>query len=343
LLVTVLVAAVPGAAAARPDTVMLHQKWRRATAGYVTSVQAAGQWVFTTGPLTPGGQMGTAVNEQTGQRRSITPLPGCFPPTLLGAAQLLFNCSSEVAIESLGTGALTTVVQNPELTSYESNCESISSGDMEYSCGLAPVAVGARWVEFDESCSGHCLESGDPPAAPDTYVFENIQSGAIQADPTSATTYPDLSYPGLARTLCAPLRVPKLSMDSYGLARAGFGSMVFDGSFAIAGGGADGSQFFLERCGSRVHERLAPAGSAPLVEPHVVLWERTDEARSKCPGTSVELDGLFLPDRHPFILCFPAFLFGGGFAVSARHVFAVDQNGGLWATPIPIEPRRSHK
>ncbi len=89
-----------------------------------------------------------------------------------------------------------------------------------------PIAIGAHWIEYDESCGAeHCA---------DAVAFQNIDSGQYPSVPAlgdwrpGGTTIPDLNSPQLAIKLCSPLRVPRGSSAPHP------GELSFAGPFAIA-------------------------------------------------------------------------------------------------------------
>jgi hypothetical protein len=341
-LVVVMSACVAaGPAVAHSRVLMLHPKFHRI--GYVDGVQTSGPWVLL--EEVTSSTAGTLINEQTGTRRSV-PLPaGCIDSPVLGAASLVFECGNDVAVVSLTTGKTDQVAIDPQLTSWRAGCQSNLNYDEEYSCGLWASRIGSDWIEFDESCGEHCLWS--PGARPDTYFFQNRQTGALMADPTGGSIYADLNAAGLARKFCSPLRVPTVPDAFVGGSsddeEPGLGSVALDGSFAIVAGGRYGDAYDLEKCGSKLRQSIPTAGYPPPADnAHVVLWEIKDELRSKC-RLAGELDGVFLPDRHRFILCVPGALFSEGdpneIVLGPRTLFVGEQDGPLWEAPSPAEPR----
>jgi hypothetical protein len=83
--------------------------------------------------------------------------------------------------------------------------------------GCIPLAVGSDWIEFDKQS----YRRGD------RFIFQNINTGVVERDPTNATTLPDLDSPVLAQRVCTPLRVPR------------HGRLSFDGRFPVAEGATD--------------------------------------------------------------------------------------------------------
>lgn len=340
LILLTVVAAFPAAAEARNGAPRLHQRWHR-EAGVVIGVFTAGPWVFlaTADDRSTAGSVGTAINQENGQRFQVV-TPGSCRYSAIGGGRLLFDCANGLEIYSLATRSLTPVAENPELLHAATTC--LNESDESSSCSVGPTGIGADWIEFDMSCRGSCLNASTPP---DTYLFQNIVSGAVRSDPANATTYTDLNSPELARPLCAPFRVPQVPdayVDDQGAEHSELASITLDGSFAIVAGGRYGDTYYLQRCATHLHQRVATL--LGLEEnANLLLWSIRNETRSKC--SAGELDGLFLPDRHPFVLCVPSGVFGNqtrlDYVLSSRTVFVVSQGGQLWETPAPTEPRRS--
>jgi hypothetical protein len=342
-LLVALLGVVASPAAARAKVLTLHPKWHRVDS-YYSVVQTSGPWVLL-GEVTSQ-TAGTLINQRTGAKRSV-PLPsGCQDPPSLGATSLVFGCGNDVTVVSLSTGASHVIPINSQLVNWQNDCQDNLNEDDEYSCGLSVNGIGRDWIEFDESCGEHCLEA---PAKPDTYVFQNIGTGAVWSDPTRGFTYADVNTPGLARRLCSPLRFPKVPeafVDASGEEQPGLGSVEQDGRFAVVAGGEFGDTYDLEKCGSKLRQVLHTVDYPPPVyNSNVVVWEIRNEVRSKC-GTQGEFDGLFLPDRRKFIVCVPSALFSAmagdpdEIVLSQLTLFVHDEDGPLWAAPAPVEPGR---
>ena len=321
LLVVLIAAAavwvVPAAASAhrtaRPaaaKTLRLQPAFHRlGSAAYVITT---GRFVFAASLFFSTQALGVLIDEQTGKRTALSPPAGCVGPTgplptgpeIMGGPWLLVDCSdalsSELKLYRLTSGTWSTVAPDPSIEQF---------------CGAPgmstcyPLAVGARWVQFDEACY-HCR---------DTDVFQNLQSGILRSDPRNASTIVDLNSPALAKRVCRPLRV------------APGGSLFFDGSFAIAGSlhGA-----YLERCGTRLHERVDPAGTA-TANVHAIVWQ---SGNTRLVGPH-QLSGVFLPSRRRFVIRIPAFIdYPNQIVLSSRHLYVVDNNS-VWVATSPRPPR----
>jgi hypothetical protein len=321
LLVLIAAAAVwvvPAAASAhrpaRPaaaKTLRLRPAFHRL--GSASYVITTGRFVFAAS-LFSTQALGMLIDEQTGTRMALSPPAGCAGPTgpsptgpeIMGGPWLLVDCSdtasSELKLYRLTSGAWSTVAPDPSI-------EQFCSEPGMSTC--YPLAVGARWVQFDEACY-HCRDSD---------VFQNLQSGMLRSDPRNASTIVDLNSPALAKRVCRPLRV------------APGGSLFFDGSFAIAGS-AQGA--FLERCGTRLHERVDPAG-APTANAQAIIWQ---SGNTRLIG-SHQLSGLFLPSRRRFVVRIPAFIdYPNQILLSSRHLYVVDNNNQVWVATSPRPSRR---
>jgi hypothetical protein len=92
-------------------------------------------------------------------------------------------------------------------------------------------------------------------------VFQNIQTGELRQDPSSATTTVDLDAPDLTQTPCRLLSVPT-AFAPYAT-QPGLGSLVFDGSFALSIGTDSylNDEICLEPCGTNLHRRVGAVTS----------------------------------------------------------------------------------
>jgi hypothetical protein len=193
-----------------------------------------------------------------------------------------------------------------------------------------PVAVGADWIEY------FAVDSGG-------YVFQNIASGRLRilvAWRPGGRIIPDLNAPSLARTLCAPLRVPAdwtpyAAWSAYPFnEKLHAGAVTLDGRFAIAAGtthpdlqGQYASETLLERCGSYIRR---PLGGDFTASPHVVL------AGNVYNGP---LAGYALPSLTPVRVAVPQYDQGlyrpYSFVLSARGLYLVDWADNAFFAPVP--------
>jgi hypothetical protein len=364
-----LVAAVSGAlptpAAAHGRSIDLRATFRQVLRNpMVGIVLTDGRYVFASTPFNangtagPAGQRGVVLDEQTGQKTTIV-RPGCYPNGAIGGPWLAVDCgivysagggtaTTAAELYSLATGQWTPVPTPPPLP-----CDID-----DLSCSISTVALGSHWIEYDNtSCSDHCLRAG---GLPDVYSFENLATGVTVADPRGPHTVVDLNSSTLSQRLCSPLGVPVFPDPSglltpAGLARADLGSMTLDGSFAIATRGlpppGNGDVSYLERCGTRLHMRIAPldfltpdgpSGPAgwctpptcgPLANPHIVVWASSTQ----------ELSGVFLPSLTQFVIHLPALGPLAQIALTTRTLYVIDHTGRLWATKSPTTPPKARR
>jgi hypothetical protein len=206
-------------------------------------------------------------------------------------------------------------------------------------CFDEPRAVGRYWIEWVRSVTpGPCCEAV-------SYRYQNISTGAITADPTTARTVPDLNLPGLVRDVCAPLQCPPHFDDH----ADGRGTLQFDGSFAISSSAlppkpdfpqSAGQSSYLERCGSKLHLRLPSQLS---------VWNETailtgfDQRQGNGFKRTVSITGLKLPGLRPLRIRKPLALQKGGAlpsvegtVLTTRHLYLLDRPGRVWMGPAQL-------
>jgi hypothetical protein len=152
-------------------------------------------------------------------------------------------------------------------------------------------------------------------------LFQNIETGRVRSDPTTASTRADLDAPGLAERVCSPLRLPSY-VDPY--SRRTLGALTFEGSFALAGplSGDGATATYLERCGSPLHELISRTGPV-AANARVVVWAPTEDPQ---PLGSAHLDGLHLPSLRRFVIPLPAAIASegvGAVELSSDHLYVV--------------------
>jgi hypothetical protein len=255
----------------------MHAQFRRLR--HAPYVLGSGRYVFAAALTQNSQQLGTLRDEATGETSTVGPPPGCAGPTgplptgpeLMGGPWLLVDCSdtqiNKIELYNLANATWTSVTPAASVQTY---CASASMSQ------CTPVAVGADWIEFDETCY-HCG---------DTYVFQNIRTGEVVHGSNSTNYVNDLNSPSLTKPVCRPLRVPRA------------GSLVFDGPFAISVGR---DSDLLERCGKTWRQRIGPV-ALPTEDPHAIVWQAEgDSSRS-----SDQLFGIRLPSLRRFVLDLPA-------------------------------------
>jgi hypothetical protein len=241
-------------------------------------------------PYTPA----TLIDDQSGQVKTIGQA-GCYPVALSAVEPLdlpwvPFNCAllgqpPAPELYSPATGQWQVVSPSPGASP---SCG--GSGCMSY--GLA--AAGRYWLDYNHSM----CDSGDQHCSFNN-VFQNIGTGELRQDPSGGTTTVDLNAPNLTRTVCGPLRVPT-TLEPYAAGPVP-GSLTFYGSFALSiGGDENGSEVYLERCGTHLHRLLtkAPPERPAVVgaNMHEVVWMAHPERF---------LSALTLPGLRPFTIRLP--------------------------------------
>ena len=271
---------------------------------------SAGHYAFLLSARHPGG---TLLDERTGTGITIY-RPGCGVSggsgvrvaNPLGGSWLMLNCGTnqvpKPTLYSIARKTWTTVAVSPSL--YQPHC-TLNDSD----CGAFPIAVGSRWIEFDITCY-HCG---------DTYVFENLRTGAVRRDPTAARVIPDLNAPNVASGVCAPLSVPQI--PTYG--QPIWGALTFYGSFAIA----TGQTIALEKCGSRLHRAIDPNLWPMSADSHAAVW-----ATAHGDG----LDGITYATLHGFHIRMPSGLRQPrAISVVPGAIYALDSYGSVWRIAVP--------
>lgn len=171
-----------------------------------------------------------------------------------------------------------------------------------------PDTVGSEWIEYDESS----IRLGD------VFVFQNITTGQVRANPVNARTVPDLNSPALAEHVCSPVRRPAK------------GTITPDGRFAIATGPTGR---FLERCGTSLHLAL-DSGPFMTISTRALFW---------LAGPHGPIDGILLPSLRRVTITGPPgdliFL-----SVSNRYVYVEaaafpSSLTRIWSAPLPMTVR----
>jgi hypothetical protein len=311
----------------RTASLVLHSRYRLAAHG-VSGVFSNGRYVLVSAAEGLGSS-NTLINDQTATR-TVVSSPGCYVDafniaTPFGGPWLMFRCDQAnqgqggFELYNVSTGVWKPVAVSPQIVAYRDACDAY--------CGVQVVALGADWIEWDESYHGG-----------EMFVFQNIATGQVQGPPAGwkpgGTTIPNLNSPSLAGPLCSPLQVPE-GFDSEP------GSLSFYGPVAVAfawpsASGYKTTQIYVQRCGSRTRTtvvRNVSGGYAFAANSKAVL--------SPAAFGSRKLDGVFfhglrrftmnLPPVHPSVY---------RLALTARHLYVLGGNGNLWVGPGPRLPRR---
>lgn len=262
--------------------------------------------VDTNGPYTvitrPSGSR-IVVDESSGRRARLRLPTYCRDPTgdsILGDSWLLEPCdSSQLALYSFARRRWRSIAVAPSCAHFHAGRQS----------ACVPTAVGTNWIQFDEQST----RRGD------VSVFQSMQTGALRSDPTGTRTFPDLDSPGLARQLCAPLRVPSHT----------FVSFAFQGPFVLA---TDEAGPRLERCGTSRYWAL-PGALQAGIGPGVVMWISG--------GGIGMLDGIFIPSLRRFQVTPPNQAMRLIYVqLSDRHIYLTGLTrrnlSVTWSAPLPV-------
>jgi hypothetical protein len=254
----------------------------------VGKVFASGDYLLSTIPngFYPHGLAPIDSNDRLGTTTALD--PSCDADAL-GPPWVLMSCPQssdpygpyEVELYSFADGTRQTVTLSPGMP----YCSS-PPYDPEVSCSAD--AVGADWIEW---------VAGSYHDLPTEVYFQNIQTGELRGDPTSAKTFADLNSPGLAHTTCPGVRLMPNNLDTVYDGGTAWGSLTLYGQFALAV--ADNGAF-LERCGTNTR-RLLTSGStdyssALASNAGAIVWQAVPN----------HLSGLFLPSLQTFTIPLPS-------------------------------------
>ena len=311
----------------RTASLVLQSRYRLAASG-ISGVFSDDRYVlFSAGEGSTSSN--TLIDDQTGTR-TVVSSPGCYVDALniatpFGGPWLMFRCDQanqgQGAFElyNVSTKQWKSVARSPQIIAYANGCDAY--------CGVQVVALGADWLEWDESYRGG-----------EMFVFQNIATGQVQGPPAGwkpgGTTIPDLNSPSLAGPLCPPLQVPQGFESEPGL-------LSFYGPFAVAfawpsPSGYKTTQIYVQRCGSRTRKTVVKAVSGGYA-----FAANSKAVVSPAAFGSRKLDGVFfhglrrftmnLPPVHPSVY---------RLALTARHLYVLGGDGNLWVGHGPRLPRR---
>jgi hypothetical protein len=279
---------------------------------------------------------GLLIDDATGRRRMLHFAAGCRP-NQLGAGRIVLQCQPRGAVQptqqlyDIASGLTTTFVPNPALTHAPLGVPcSDPSG-----CEVPIAGIGRDWVSVDTgSVDEHVW---------DMRAFQNLTTGQVSGVPAGATTSVDLNRPSLTWRACSPLKVPVLT--------GGAGDHAM-GLLTPVGHGlviASGFDQYLERCGTRLHERLGGGdplfnnnldigGCAGIACPaqhnaHAIVW----------PGVG-RINGVLIPSLQRFTIPVPASLSPPGsghvfeVGLTQSHIYLVSQTSRVFSAPGPTAP-----
>jgi hypothetical protein len=310
-------------ARAQPPVVLRLDLQPRQVGGFIWQtavVLSDGKYVFLSTPTAGPRSLGVLMIGPAGPQVLAEP-PSCENPfsnsMAIGGGLLMVNCggghSIDARVYSLGAGSWRTVIPNPELLRFGPLCGAGAT------CTASPVAIGARWIEYGIDCGYHC---------PGTTAFQNLQTGRLRGDPSSSTTIADLNSSRLARRVCFPLRVPK---EPWWTATApAYGSVSYVGRYAITRNDtpAQSEVAHLERCGTRLHQRLGQPNARPVANSHLIVWDTPQD----------RLSGLFLPSLRSFTIRVPSGIHLSLLALSSTTIYLHDTINQIWTARVPLHP-----
>jgi hypothetical protein len=312
--------------APRATPLLFHPAFSRVGSGGF--FMADGHFVFL---LQAGMSSGVLIDEHSRQTRRVA-RAGCSPDSM-GGPWLLFRCGDTgVALYGLSTHRWTTlaIARAARLACAPTVCS-------------LQTAIGSTWIQLSGQQCNSGLSHPGPSCNPPVTMFQNIQTGQVERDPAKpgGRIIADLNSRKLGRRLCSPLRVPAFFDSSSQTSGAGTISVL--GRFAIATTtpdvfyGSPPTESFLERCGSTLHERIAPDTKAFIVTPaanhQLVLWQKT----------TASLTGIFLPSLRRFSIALPTALNGflSPLVVASQLLYVQTTghvNNEVWTANLPAEP-----
>ena len=248
-------------------------------------VWTSGDYLVTTdmNGVLPRGNTPLVTNDSTGTTTALNPpcdVDGLGPPWVLMSCPLTSNPygAYDVELYSLTDGTSQTVTPSSGVPFCPS-----PPPDVETECASAN-AVGTYWIRWDASCynCGH------------TYLFQNIETGELRDDPTTATTFADLNSPSLSQSTCPGVQVMPNLMGGGTV----WGSLTPEGQFAIAT--ATPGEVFLERCGTTMRRLLT---SPATEDSYAAAWNAGAIVWQTVP---TELSGLLLPSLQTFTIPLPS-------------------------------------
>lgn len=326
----VLAAVSPGQSSARAGarpSVRFHPRFR-VVAGPNQLAMADGRYALIAQESFRDG--GTLIDQATGVATRFTPPPDCgIAPVInpLGGPWALAGCGKiyEDSYELYDVSAGTWRPLTPNVAALEAGNAGCSPNTS--ACSIAPVAVGAQWIEFSITWNN------DPQAPPPTYGAQNISSGRVRHLPpqslTSGNRVLDLNSPQLTQPLCRPVTVaPNKSFLP--------GTATIEGPFVISTGVVNSGwaqpvqngHVYIQRCGSKRRLEIDPQNLPLAANAHAVLWDTSN--------TSATMTGLLLPSLRQFTVTAPSLdVFP---TLADRTLYFDNQARAIWSTTSPFPP-----
>jgi hypothetical protein len=276
---------------------------------------------------------GTIIDESSGRTVRLIPPTGCdIAPVInpLGGPWALAGCGTldEQSYELYDIASRSWRAFTPNIAGLEAGnpgCPPTAPA----ACTVAPVAIGAQWIEFRISWND------DPQAPPPTYAAQNIWNGKVRHIPagslTGGHTILNLNSPQLTQTLCRPVT---------GAANKSFlpGTATIEGSFVISTGVVNSGwaepvqdgHVYIQRCGSRRRVLIDPENFPLAANAHAVLWGSSP--------ASATMTGLLLPSLRRFTVNAPSHeVFP---TLADRALYFDNQNRAVWSTLSRFPPTR---
>lgn len=279
---------------------------------------------------------GVLIDDATDRRQVLHFAAGCRP-SQLGAGRILLLCRDSASGRStqelydIASRQTTTFVPNPALTRPPLGvpCSGVTD------CDVPIDGIGSDWVSLDTgTVDEHTW---------DMHAFQNLSTGVASGAPSGATTSVDVNRPSLSWKACPPLRVPVLT-GGYDNRAVGLLTPLGHGLVIASGFGQ-----YLERCGTRLHERLGGGdvlrssalnvgGCAGITCPpqhnaHAIVW----------PGVG-RINGVLIPSLQRFTIMVPDRLdpqsSGEVFEVglTQRHIYLIGGTSRVFSAPAPTAP-----
>jgi hypothetical protein len=321
----------------RPKVLVLRPRFAQVPGGGLFMNDERYLFSVTGDAFSAGANSGLVIDDATGRRQMLHFTAGCRP-NQLGSGRILLLCRDSASAQTteelydIASGQTTTFVPNPALMQAPLGFPCSDPTD----CGVQIAGIGSDWVSLN---TGQFDEHTWP-----TYAFQNLTTGQVSGHPSGATTSVDLDRPSLSWKACAPLKVPVLT-GAYDNRAVGLLTPVGHGLVI-----ASGFNQYLERCGTRLHQRLGGGdvlrasylnvgGCAGITCPaqhntHAIVW----------PGVE-RIHGLLIPSLQRFTIPVPARLNPPGsgevfeVGLTQHHLYLVSATNRVFSAPAPTAPR----
>jgi hypothetical protein len=321
----------------RPKVLVLRPKFAQVPGGGLFMNDERYLFSVTGDAFSASANAGLLIDDATGRRQMLHFSAGCRP-NQLGSGRILLLCRDSASarpteeLYDIASGHTTTFIPNPALTQTPLGVPCSDPTD----CGVQIDGIGSDWVSLD---TGQVDEH-----AWHTYAFQNLTTGQVSGRPSGGRTSVDLDRPSLSWRACTPLKVPVLT-GPYDNRALGLLTPLGHGLVI-----ASGFQQYLERCGTRLHDRLGGGDvlrasgldvggcvgitCPPQHNAHAIVW----------PGVG-QINGLLIPSLQRFIIPIPIRLdppgSGEAFEVglTQHHLYLISATSRVFSAPAPTPPR----